>query len=119
MDHGVTIKNRKQPLDVDSYVGIRMRIRRVVKGISQEQLAEMLDISFQQLQKYEKGINRISAGRLYEIAQILEVPVGYFYEGFDEKNFTAYAAEEGRVRVPRGRKKIIILNKAPADEESD
>lgn len=67
--------------NVDSYVGRRVRVRRMTLGISQEQLGDALGLTFQQVQKYEKGQNRIGAGRLYKIAQILSVPVEYFYEG--------------------------------------
>ena len=52
-------------------------------GLSQQQMAYMIGVTYQQAHKYERGINRISAGRLYEIAQVLRVPVGYFYEGVD------------------------------------
>lgn len=67
--------------DVDAYVGSRVRIRRMTLGISQEQLGASLGLTFQQIQKYEKGQNRIGAGRLFRIAQILSVPVQFFYEG--------------------------------------
>ena len=59
-----------------------MRLRRMLIGLSQERMGEMLGLTFQQVQKYEKGVNRIGAGRLYQIADILSVPVAYFYEGF-------------------------------------
>lgn len=67
--------------DVDAFVGSRVRIRRMTLGISQEQLGAALGLTFQQVQKYEKGQNRIGAGRLFRIAQILSVPVQYFYDG--------------------------------------
>ncbi len=67
--------------DVDAFVGSRVRIRRMTLGISQEQLGSALGLTFQQIQKYEKGQNRIGAGRLFRIAQILSVPVQFFYEG--------------------------------------
>ncbi|MEL7153285.1 MAG: helix-turn-helix transcriptional regulator [Pseudomonadota bacterium] len=67
--------------DVDAFVGSRVRIRRMTLGISQEQLGSALGLTFQQIQKYEKGQNRIGAGRLFKIAQILSVPVQFFYEG--------------------------------------
>lgn len=66
---------------VDAHVGDRLRHRRLVLGLSQVQLAEMIGVSFQQLQKYEQGKNRISASRIWEIAQAMEVPVGFFFEG--------------------------------------
>ena len=67
--------------DVDAYVGSRVRLRRMTLGVSQEQLGAALGLTFQQVQKYEKGQNRIGAGRLFRIAQILTVPVEFFYEG--------------------------------------
>ena len=68
------------PHPIDIYVGSRLRTRRTLLGLSQEGIAERLGLTFQQLQKYEKGSNRISAGRLFELSQILNVPVSYFYE---------------------------------------
>jgi len=72
---------KKQANAVDAHVGGRVRTRRNLLGLSQERLGEMLGITFQQIQKYERGANRISAGRLFEIARILGVSVPYFYEG--------------------------------------
>ncbi|MCP1336423.1 helix-turn-helix domain-containing protein [Futiania mangrovi] len=74
----------KSPHPIDIYVGMRLRMRRTLRRISQERLGEELGVTFQQVQKYEKGTNRVSASRLYEIAQILEVPVSYFFDGADE-----------------------------------
>ncbi|WFU90407.1 helix-turn-helix transcriptional regulator (plasmid) [Rhizobium sp. CC1099] len=70
----------KSPNAIDVYVGGRLRLRRKVLGLSQGSLAEALGITFQQVQKYEKGMNRIGASRLQRIAEILRVPVGYFFE---------------------------------------
>jgi len=70
--------------DVDKYVGGRIRERRVMLGLSQQQMATLIGVTYQQAHKYERGINRISAGRLYEIARVLSVPVSYFYEGVDD-----------------------------------
>lgn len=72
---------KKQPHYVDVHVGSRVRLRRMLKGVSQEQLGEHLNLTFQQIQKYEKGANRISASRLWEIAEVLSVPISFFYEG--------------------------------------
>ena len=71
--------------DTDRHVGIRIRERRVMLGLSQQQMAELIGVTYQQAHKYERGINRISAGRLHEIAQVLRVPVGYFFEGLGNK----------------------------------
>jgi transcriptional regulator with XRE-family HTH domain len=69
--------------DVDSYVGSRIRERRVMLGLSQQQMAQLIGVTYQQAHKYERGINRISAGRLYEIARVLRVPVSFFFDGLD------------------------------------
>jgi transcriptional regulator with XRE-family HTH domain len=71
---------RRDPNFVDVHVGSRMRMRRQLVGMSQEKLGELLGITFQQVQKYEKGANRISASRLYYAAKILGVPVQFFFE---------------------------------------
>lgn len=71
------------PDPVDIYVGSRVRLRRTVLGMSQERLADQLGITFQQVQKYENGSNRIGASRLYAISQILSVPVEYLYDGYN------------------------------------
>jgi len=67
--------------DVDRHVGARVRERRIMLGLTQQQLADLIGVTYQQAHKYERGINRVSAGRLYEIAQVLSVPVGYFFDG--------------------------------------
>ena len=69
--------------DVDRHVGARVRERRIMLGFTQQQLADLIGVTYQQAHKYERGINRISAGRLYEIAHVLSVPVNYFFDGLD------------------------------------
>ncbi len=71
----------KQPQPVDCHVGSRVRMQRILSGLSQEKLGDALGITFQQIQKYEKGTKRIGASRLHHIAQVLEVPVAFFYDG--------------------------------------
>lgn len=68
---------------IDRHVGERIRLRRTELGLTQEQLAEALDVSYQQVQKYETGANRISAGRIFEIARKLGVDVNFFFEGLE------------------------------------
>lgn len=70
----------KMPNPIDVHVGSRLRMRRMLVGMSQEKLGEHLDLTFQQVQKYEKGSNRISASRLFEMARILDVPVQFFFD---------------------------------------
>jgi transcriptional regulator with XRE-family HTH domain len=72
---------KKSPNPIDKHVGSRVRMRRMMVGMSQEKLGEKLGITFQQIQKYEKGTNRIGASRLQQIALVLAVPVGFFFEG--------------------------------------
>jgi transcriptional regulator with XRE-family HTH domain len=81
--------------DIDRHVGARVRERRIMLGFTQQQLADLIGVTYQQAHKYERGINRISAGRLYEISQVLSVPVNYFFEGLE--------ADAGRSVSPRER----------------
>ena len=73
------------PNPVDIHVGKRVKLRRNILHITQQQLGEMLGLAFQQIQKYEKGGNRISASRLWDISKVLGVPVGFFYEDIDDE----------------------------------
>jgi transcriptional regulator with XRE-family HTH domain len=72
---------KKQPNPTDKYVGARVRMRRMMLGITQQKLGDALRLTFQQVQKYEKGTNRIGASRLQQIAHILQVPESFFFEG--------------------------------------
>jgi transcriptional regulator with XRE-family HTH domain len=78
---------------VDAHVGKRVRHRRWMLGMTQQQLADRVGIKFQQIQKYETGMNRISASRLYDIARVLEVPVAFFFEGLGDDAPTPNAAD--------------------------
>jgi transcriptional regulator with XRE-family HTH domain len=73
-------KGSRRPNPIDVHVGSRVRFRRMLLGMSQEKLGEKLGLTFRQIQKYEKGINRIGASRLFDLAQVLGVPVQFFYE---------------------------------------
>ena len=75
---------QKSPSPIDKHVGARVRMRRLLIGLSQEKLGEALGITFQQVQKYEKGVNRIGASRLLHIAGILDVGVEFFFEGLPQ-----------------------------------
>ena len=79
---------------IDDHVGARIRERRIMLGLTQQQLAEMIGVTYQQAHKYERGINRVSAGRLYEIAQVLSVPVGYFFDGLEGQSSRAVSPRE-------------------------
>src|SRR3984893_3245032 len=80
-DLSVYVVPKKQTNPVDTQVGNRVRIRRMLIGMSQEKLGDLLGLTFQQVQKYEKGVNRIGAGRVFQVSRILNVPVDFFYEG--------------------------------------
>jgi transcriptional regulator with XRE-family HTH domain len=135
--------NKKQPNPIDIHVGSRIRLRRTMLGMSQEKLGEALGITFQQVQKYEKGTNRVGASRLQNIAAILGVPISFFFEdapgdngetsatGMSE-NSSAYvvnflSSSEGlqlnrafvKISDPRVRRRIIDLVKALAAEAED
>ncbi|WP_373087605.1 helix-turn-helix domain-containing protein [Sneathiella sp.] len=83
---------------VDDHVGERIRERRTMMGLTQEHLAQALDISYQQVQKYETGANRVSAGRLYEIAKRLEVDVAYFFENLEPTTLSTPLEHGGKNR---------------------
>src|ERR1700733_15631987 len=81
--------------DVDTYVGKRLRLRRTMMGLSHEAIAKAVGITFQQVQKYEKGANAMNANRLYEFAQFMHVPVAYFFEGLERPSHAAAEAAGG------------------------
>ena len=134
--------NKKTPNPIDVFVGSRVRLRRLMVGMSQEALADRLGVTFQQVQKYEKGSNRISASRLQQIAKMLGVHVAFFFEGapageapaggFTDAAATAYVADflttsEGiqlskafvRIKNSRVRRRVIDLVEALADESGE
>ena len=131
---------RKPPNNIDVHVGSRVRLRRMMIGMSQEKLGEKLGLTFQQVQKYEKGTNRIGASRLHRMAEILDVPVQFFFEdapgqhggaesaGLSESEPAPYVLDfvsstEGlqlnraftRITSPAVRRKVLELIKALAD----
>jgi transcriptional regulator with XRE-family HTH domain len=125
----------KKANPIDAQVGNRVRIRRMLIGMSQEKLGDLLGLTFQQVQKYEKGVNRIGAGRLFEIARILGVPIDFFYDGVAASAETLVSAAppvmefvssgEGlqlslafmKIKDPKVRKRVLDLVKSLADEE--
>lgn len=125
----------KKANPIDAQVGNRVRIRRMLIGMSQEKLGDLLGLTFQQVQKYEKGVNRIGAGRLFEIARILGVPIDFFYDGVASSADTLASAAppvmefvssgEGlqlslafmKIKDPKVRKRVLDLVKSLADEE--
>ena len=121
------------PNPVDIYVGKRMRQRREMQGLPQKELARKLGISFQQVQKYETGANRVSAGRLFNMSQKLGCQIGYFFDGLDTAENADVAMEHGAAnrttielarnfsRLPTGNVKgaISTLVRALADGDED
>jgi transcriptional regulator with XRE-family HTH domain len=125
----------KKANPIDGQVGNRVRIRRMLIGMSQEKLGDLLGLTFQQVQKYEKGINRIGAGRLFEIARILDVPIDFFYDGVGATSdgvgearapvMEFVSSTEGlqlslafmKIRDPKVRKRVLDLVKSLAEEE--
>lgn len=105
---------------IDAHVGARVRLRRMMIGMSQEKLGELLGVTFQQIQKYEKGANRIGASRLYEVSQVLEVPLQYFFDDLpaeDEKPIARPHGTQGAEEEPFlmdfvARPEGLALNKA-------
>ena len=118
---------KKSPNDADRHIGSQIRARRIAIGMSQEKLGDLLGLTFQQVQKYEKGMNRVGASRLLEIATILQVPVTYFYEGLSPEKSKASLEEKAaslllatmegqrlikafsRIESPEFRRKVVEL----------
>lgn len=100
-------KRNADPVDV--HVGNRVRMRRVLIGMSQEKLADRLGLTFQQIQKYERGSNRISASRLFQISEILRVPVQFFYD----EMANPVAAEPGEAGAGESGDRIMDLMTSP------
>ncbi len=135
----------RKPNPVDVHVGSRVRYRRMIIGMSQEKLGEKMNLTFQQIQKYEKGTNRIGASRLFQLSKILDVPVGYFFEdafstntpsssvqGLHEPEQEGFLLEflnsrEGldlnkafaKIQDPKVRRRVIELVRALSEERSD
>ena len=94
----------------DHHVGARIRERRIMLGLSQQQLAQMIGVTYQQAHKYERGLNRISAGRLYEIAQVLGVPVSWFFDGISEPRQPVEMTQRQRMCLELARNFAAIDN---------
>ena len=126
----------RRPSSVDVHVGERVRARRRLLGMTQERLAELIEVTFQQVQKYERGANRISASKLFAIAVALEVSVGYFFEGLDGEAAAEAGSPERTVqaflqtpeglelaqnfpKIGRGplRRRVLELVRAAVEEE--
>lgn len=107
--------NKKTPNPVDVHVGARIRMRRIMVGLSQERLGDGLGITFQQIQKYEKGTNRVGASRLQAISGILGVSPSFFFEGAENSDPSAPRGDDGAISGINGfiaSKEGLELNKA-------
>jgi transcriptional regulator with XRE-family HTH domain len=135
--------NSRRANPIDKYVGERVRMRRMLLGMSQERLGEQLGLTFQQVQKYEKGVNRIGASRLFDLSQVLGVSIQYFYEnmpaavsghhaaaGFADQSGEPYVADFlssrdsvelnkafARITDPRIRRSIVDMVRSVAGED--
>lgn len=128
----------RAPNPIDVHVGSRVRLRRLLVGMSQDRLGEELGVTFQQVQKYERGANRIGASRLFQMSRVLSVPVAFFFEGMEGSQASGFAegdqtplvddfinSPEGvalaaafsRIREPRVRRKVLDLVRALAQDE--
>ena len=136
-------RSSRKPNPIDAHVGTRVRLRRMLLGMSQEKLGEHLGLTFQQVQKYEKGVNRIGASRLFDLARVLGVPVQFFYDeaptdvidtalapGFSEQPAESYVIEflstrEGlelnkafvKITDPKVRRSVVELVRSLGGEE--
>ena len=89
----------RSPNPVDIHVGTRVRLRRQLLKMSQEKLGDQLGVTFQQVQKYERGTNRVGASRLWRMSQVMDVPVSFFYEGLDVADTTHEFAESDQTPI--------------------
>lgn len=136
-------RSSRKPNPIDAHVGTRVRLRRMLLGMSQEKLGEHLGLTFQQVQKYEKGVNRIGASRLFDLSRVLGVPIQFFYDeapaeiidaspapGFAERPTETYVIEflstrEGlelnkafvKITDPRVRRSVVELVRTLGGEE--
>jgi transcriptional regulator with XRE-family HTH domain len=129
----------RAPNPIDRHVGLRIRLRRRELGVSQERLADSIGLTFQQIQKYERAANRVSASKLWEVARALQTTINYFYEGLGETGAAGAETDseesdiqqflmtpEGmelaslfpQIRRPRVRRRLLDLVRAMAEEEA-
>ncbi len=102
--------SRPRAQNIDQFVGDRIRSRRIILGLTQQQMANIIGVTYQQAHKYEKGVNRIAAGRLFQIAQALGVEVGYFFEGMAEVGKTEPSPQQ-RMLLELARSFVAISNR--------
>ena len=100
----------KRVTNIDAHVGKKLKLIRIERGYSQAEIGKMMNITFQQIQKYEKGDNRVSSGKLYEFSKILKVPVAYFFEDIDE-NEKSFNEEYKKIGYNKPNKEILVISR--------
>jgi transcriptional regulator with XRE-family HTH domain len=98
-EHVVGTEKEGRPSPIDVHVGSRIRLRRTLLGMSQERLGEALGLTFQQVQKYERGVNRVGASRLFDLSRVLDVPISFFFDDMPESLTSVYGGHAGRRAV--------------------
>ena len=126
LDSESSPRQHSRAREIDAFVGQRIRERRTMLGLTQQQMADLIGVTYQQAHKYERGINRVSAGRLYDISKALDVNVGYFYEGVESADeFTVpprqrmcleLARNFGQITNERHQKALSSLARALVEE---
>jgi transcriptional regulator with XRE-family HTH domain len=95
-EHVVGAEKESRPSPIDVHVGSRIRLRRTLLGMSQERLGEALGLTFQQVQKYERGVNRVGASRLFDLSRVLDVPISFFFDDMPDSLANTYGAQTSR-----------------------
>ena len=136
------MKKTKSPHPIDVHVGARVKLRRTLLGMSQDKLGDALGLTFQQIQKYEKGVNRIGASRIFEISKILDVPIQFLFDDYSggERHANGFAEGESdasfmellntpdgvqlcryyaEIEDPKVKKRVLDLVRAIAEGEKD
>ena len=95
-DYGQGTERESRPSPIDVHVGTRIRLRRTLLGMSQERLGEALGLTFQQVQKYERGVNRVGASRLFDLSRVLDVPISFFFDDMPDSLVSVYGGQSSR-----------------------
>ena len=95
-DQAIGSEREGRPSPIDVHVGSRVRLRRTLLGMSQERLGEALGLTFQQVQKYERGVNRVGASRLFDLSRVLDVPISFFFDDMPDTLTSAFGAPSAR-----------------------
>ena len=96
IEQAIGAEREGRPSPIDVHVGSRIRLRRTLMGMSQERLGEALGLTFQQVQKYERGVNRVGASRLFDLARVLDVPISFFFDDMPDSLTSSYGVASSR-----------------------